>query len=204
MFFKVTFQFVSMIVIRHRVNTIKDLKETPERFGVEVDIRTWGNSLILHHEPFEKGELLEDFLSNYNHKFIILESKVERIEFAVLEMAKKYGIKDFFLLSVNPPFMWKLMNEGFKKMNVRFSELEGLENCRLWADKVEWVWVDTWTKLPLDKNSYDELKKLNLKICLVSPEILGRPHEIKEYREFFAKNKMEIDAVCTDDCEAWL
>ncbi len=191
-----------MIIIKHRVNTVKELKETHERFGVEVDIRTWGKDLILHHEPFEKGELLEDFLSNYNHKFIILESKVERIEPTIIELAEKYGIKDYFLLSVNPPFMWNLMNKGFKKMNVRFSELESVETCKLWAGKAEWVWVDTWTKLPLDKKSYSELKK-HFKICLVSPEILNRPDEIKTYRKFFQDNKMDIDAVCTDDCKAW-
>lgn len=191
-----------MIIIKHRVNTVKELKETPEEFGVEVDIRTWGKDLILHHDPFVKGEKLEDFLSNYNHKFIILESKVERIENRVIELAKQYGIKDYFLLSVNPPFMWKLMNENFKKMNVRFSELEGTETCLLWKDKAEWVWVDTWTKLPLDRKSYDILKK-HFKICLVSPEILNRPQDISKYRKFFTDNKMEIDAVCTDDCEAW-
>lgn len=192
-----------MIIIKHRVNTVKELKETPEEFGVEVDIRTWGRDLILHHEPFEEGELLEDFLSNYNHKFIILESKVERIEPKVIELAERYGIKDYFLLSVNPPFMWKLMKEGFTKMNVRFSELESAETCLLWKGKAEWVWVDTWTKLPLDRKSYDILKK-HFRICVVSPEILGRPHEIAGYRKFFSDNKMEIDAVCTDDCEAWL
>ncbi|MBI2232425.1 MAG: hypothetical protein HYU56_00760 [Candidatus Aenigmarchaeota archaeon] len=191
-----------MIIIKHRVNTVKDLKETPEEFGVEVDIRTWGKDLILHHDPFVEGEKLEDFLSNYNHKFIILESKVERIENRVIDLAKQYGIKDYFLLSVNPPFMWKLMNENFKKMNVRFSELESAETCLLWKDKVDWVWVDTWTKLPLDRKSYDILKK-HFKICLVSPEILNRPQDIAKYRKFFSDNKMEIDAACTDDCEAW-
>lgn len=191
-----------MIIIRHRVNTIKELEETPKEFGVEIDIRTWGNALTLHHEPFEKGELLEDFLKHYDHRFIILESKTERIEPKVIELAERYDIKDYFLLSVNPPFMWKLMNEGVRKMAVRFSELESLETCNLWANKVDWVWVDTWTKLPLDKKSYDILKK-HFKICVVSPEILNRPQEIAEYKRFFVENKMDVDAVCTDDCKAW-
>lgn len=193
-----------MIVIKHRVNTVKDLKATEERFGVEVDVRTWGKDLILHHDPFVQGELLENFLSSYNHKFIILESKVERIEPAIIDMAERYGIKDYFLLSVNPPFMWNLMNKGFKKMNARLSELESVETCRLWAGKCEWVWVDTWTKLPLDKRNYDILKQLGYKICLVSPEMLGRLQDIQIYRKFFADNNMSIDAVCTDSCEAWI
>lgn len=191
-----------MLIIKHRVNTVKELKETPKEFGIEVDIRTWGKDLILHHEPFEKGELLEDFLRNYEHAFIILESKVERIEPKIIELAETYGIDDYFLLSVNPPFMWVLTNKGVRKMSVRFSELESVETCLLWAGKADWVWVDTWTTLPLDKERYDKLKK-HFKICLVSPDMLGRPHEIAVYKKFFADNNMEIDAVCTDNCEAW-
>ena len=117
-------------------------------------------------------------------------------------MAESFGIKDYFLLSVNPPYMWVLTNKGIRKMAVRFSELESVETCLLWKGKVDWVWVDTWTKLPLDKKNYDVLKK-DFKICLVSPEMLNRPGDIKKYREFFSENKMEIDAVCTDVCVDW-
>mgnify|MGYP001578618545 FL=1 len=191
-----------MIIIRHQINTIKDLNATSEEFGVEVDVRTWGPDLVLHHEPFVKGELLEDFLRNYNHRFIILESKVERIEPRVIELAERYGIKDYFLLSVNPPMMRNLMYTSFTKMNVRLSEMESVETCMMWAGKAEWVWIDTWTMLPLNSDNYNRLKK-HFKLCVVSPEILKRPHEIAVYKKFFADNKMEIDAVCTDDCEAW-
>lgn len=191
-----------MLIIKHRVNTTKGLKALPKEFGVEVDVRSWKKDLILHHEPFQKGEKLDKFLKNYNHSFIILESKEERIEPRIIELAEKHGICDYFLLSVNPPFMRKLAEDGVRKMAVRFSELESLETCKLWAGKVEWVWIDTFTKLPLDKRAYKLLKKC-FKICIVSPELLGRPGEINSYKAFFKKNKMNIDAVCTDFPERW-
>jgi tripartite-type tricarboxylate transporter receptor subunit TctC len=68
------------------------------------------------------------------------------------------------------------------------------------AGKCEWVWVDCFTKLPLTREVYAQLKK-HFKICLVSPELLGRPSEIGWYREQLAG--MEIDAVCTDQGRDW-
>ena len=49
-----------MHTILHRINTIDLLEKTPSNFGVEIDIRSNGKSLILHHEPFEQGELFEE------------------------------------------------------------------------------------------------------------------------------------------------
>ena len=43
--------------ILHRVNTIALLEKTPSNFGVEVDIRSYGGNLIIHHDPFKQGEL---------------------------------------------------------------------------------------------------------------------------------------------------
>ena len=41
--------------IIHRVNTVKGLSKVPKDFGVEVDIRSEGKRLIMHHDPFEEG-----------------------------------------------------------------------------------------------------------------------------------------------------
>jgi hypothetical protein len=48
-----------MLKIIHRVNKIGDLKKISQEFGVEVDIRTYNNQLVLNHEPFEDGYSLE-------------------------------------------------------------------------------------------------------------------------------------------------
>ena len=36
-----------MLIIKHRVNSIKQLLDTPENLGVEVDIRSYKEDLIL-------------------------------------------------------------------------------------------------------------------------------------------------------------
>lgn len=184
-----------MLKIIHRVNKIKELKKIPKEFGVEVDIRTQNNKLILNHEPFECGDLLDDYLANFNHSFIILEIKEEGIEKKVIEVCKKHNVEKYFLLSISFPFMYLLSKQGRRKMAVRFSEFESIDTALTLKDKVEWLWVDTFTKLPLDKESYTRLKKTNFKICLVSPDRWGRPNEIKKYVNFLKDNEIEIDGV---------
>ena len=39
-----------MIFIAHRINTIRQLKDIPKECGVEVDLRDFGDRLILQHE----------------------------------------------------------------------------------------------------------------------------------------------------------
>ena len=43
-----------MILIKHRANKIKDLKKLNKNYGVEIDIRSKGKKLYLHHDPFVK------------------------------------------------------------------------------------------------------------------------------------------------------
>lgn len=186
------------IKIIHRVNKIEELKCIPKSFGVEVDVRTYKNKLILSHEPFSDGDLLDDYLSNFNHALIVLEIKEEGIEKKVINASKKHGIKNYFLLSVSFPFIYILSKNGVKKIAVRYSEFEDILTCLSLKNKVEWVWVDSFTRLPLDKESFAKLKSANFKVCLVSPERWGRQQDIEKYVDYLKDNKINIDAVMTD------
>ena len=46
-----------MIIIKHRVNKVKQLKSTRIDFGVEIDLRSNNNKIYLHHDPFKKEKL---------------------------------------------------------------------------------------------------------------------------------------------------
>ena len=190
-----------MLYIRHRINTVKDLKTVSNDMGIELDIRYEGDKLILHHDPFVTGELFEDLLKEYNHKMIILNVKTEGIEDEVLRLLKKYNVKDYFFLDVSFPALIKLTRAGEKNIAIRFSEYEPMEQCMSVKSMVNWVWVDCFTKLPLDDKVYKELKS-NFKICLVSPEL--QKHSTDKIKEFktIIKN-YEIDAICTKVPDVW-
>ena len=48
--------------IAHQINTIEELKCVPKEYGIEVDLRDYGDRLILQHDPFKDGENFEEYL----------------------------------------------------------------------------------------------------------------------------------------------
>jgi hypothetical protein len=85
-----------MIFCSHRINTIEQLKKIPTNFGIEIDVNTYSNKLILKHDPFGSGVLLKNFLNFFNHKFLIINVKTEGLEENILNYLIKHKIKNFF------------------------------------------------------------------------------------------------------------
>jgi len=190
-----------MEFIAHRINTVEELKKLPKEYGVELDLRDDLNGRIyIQHNPFEPGEDFEEYLKNYHHGTMILNVKSERIELKILEMVKSY-----FFLDSSFPMIWLLSNQGEKNIALRVSEVEGLDTPRNMAGKVEWIWVDCFSKIPIGKTEAEELKKLGYKLCLVSPELEGRDEDIEIYKKTIEKIGIKFDAICTKEynIERW-
>ena len=185
-----------MEIIVHRINTIDDLKTIDKNYGTEIDIRSLGSSLILNHEPYASGELLTDYLDEYKHGTLILNIKESGIENTVLSLVKERPyIKSFFLLDAEFPFIYNASKLGEKKMAIRYSEFESIETVSSFINKVEWVWIDTFNKLPIlepEKNVLNKFKK-----CLVCPERWDRKFDILNYKNELKNINFNIDAVMT-------
>ncbi|QQR49662.1 hypothetical protein IPF37_02360 [bacterium] len=186
-----------MLFIAHRINTIEELVKLPQHVGVELDLRDVGNDLVLVHDPFSTGQKFEDYLKHYRHGLMILNIKSERIELRVLELLKKYNIQKYFFLDSSFPMIVLLSKQGEHKIAMRFSEFEGLDSIFAMHGKVEWVWVDCFTQLPINKQNYALLKRLGYKLCLVSPELQGRDQDIEMYRDYLMREGIVFDAICT-------
>ena len=186
-----------MEYIAHRINTIEELKQLPTEVGVELDIRDRGDRLILQHDPFTDGEDFEEYLKFYKHGTMILNIKSERVEFRVLELLKNSKVKSYFFLDSSFPMIYLLSKSTEKNIALRFSEFEGLDTILNMENKVEWVWVDCFSKLPLDIENFKILKNKGFKLCLVSPELQAQPEKIEEYRYYLSQNHIVLDAICT-------
>jgi NDP-sugar pyrophosphorylase family protein len=196
-----------MLFCCHRINTIAELTHISFKYGIEVDLRdNLQGQIYLAHDPFVNGELFDNFLKFYNHSFIILNIKSERIEYKILELLKKYNIQNYFFLDSSFPMIYKLSIEGEKKIAVRFSEFEGIDTIINMKDKIEWVWVDCFTKNPLSFDVYKTLKNAGFKLCFVSPELQNQNEKIELYRDFFIKENIQMDMICTKsyNIERWL
>ena len=80
---------IKPVIICHRINTTRQLLNTPKKYGVEIDIRTFNNEIILHHDPLRKGEKFREWLKKFDHNFLILNIKEEGLEKYVITMLKK-------------------------------------------------------------------------------------------------------------------
>lgn len=191
-----------MLLIEHRVNSIEHLHRVPPERGIEVDVRDYDGDLRLVHDPWLSGERLEDLLVAYRHALLIFNVKCDGLEDRIMKLAAQYQVQDYFFLDLANPTLVNLTRRGVRQVAVRYSEFEPLEFALAFAGKVDWVWVDCFTHLPLASETYRRLHE-HFKICLVSPELQKHPRElIQSFRQQL--RDMPINAVCTDYCDDWL
>ena len=193
-----------MEIIAHRINTIDQLQNLNHNFGAEIDIRSFNNELVIGHDPFSNYVNLNDWLSQYKHKTLILNVKEEGLEEFLLSKMKFYKIKKFFILDQGFPYLIKTLMSGEKRCSVRLSEYESIETVLNLKGKVDWVWIDFFSKFPLNLEEYFILKKHKFKLCIVSPELQGHEESAcKDLKNYIKNNKMEFDAICTKNLNFW-
>lgn len=193
-----------MHIIVHRRNLIAELDATPIEYGVEVDIRSLGDDLVIHHDPYVAGDRFQDWIARYRHGTLILNVKEEGLEARLLALMAKHGIVDFFFLDQSFPFLIRTARAGERRCAVRVSEYESVETALNLAGLIEWVWVDCFTTFPLDGATARRLTDAKLNLCLVSPELQGRhPDEIAALRALLDAEGVKATAVCTKRPDLW-
>jgi hypothetical protein len=194
-----------MHIIQHRINTASALKTLDPCYGAEIDLRSNGQDIILHHDPYKDGPRFEDWLKNYCHGTLILNVKEEGLESRILDILAARKISDFFFLDQSFPFLLKTAKSGERRCAVRWSEYETFETVEAAAPLIDWVWIDCFTRFPILAEHVEKLKKLGLKTCLVSPELQGRwaPEEVIQARNTFKSIGFTPSAVCTKVPEQW-
>lgn len=194
-----------MEIVAHRRNSSVDLAATPPHLGVEVDIRASGGRLIVHHEPYARGEPFERWLDHFRHGLLILNVKEEGLEDRLCAHMAERGIERFFFLDQSFPFLVKTAARGERRCAVRVSEFESIDTALALAGQVDWVWVDCFTRFPLSEGDARRLKDSGFGLCLVSPELQGRDAaiEIPALRRLLDERRISAQAVCTKRPDLW-
>ena len=136
---------------------------------------------------------------------LILNVKEEGLESHLRTLLGARGIEDYFFLDQSFPFLVKWSKAGEHRCAVRVSEFESIETALNLAGKVNWVWVDCFTKFPLSVDDAMRLKNAGFKLCLVSPELQGRDAEIEipALASLLRARNIASDAVCTKRPDLW-
>lgn len=194
-----------MIIVRHRRNSREQLEATPEELGVEVDIRSCGGELIVHHDAFVDSERFEDWLEAYRHRLLILNVKEEGLEERLIGLMASRGIGEYFFLDQSFPFLIRTAKRGERRCAVRVSEFESIETALTLVGWIDWVWVDCFTRFPLVGAQARRLQQAGFKLCIVSPELQGgdAATAIPAMRDEMVREGIYADAVCTKEPELW-
>ena len=185
--------------ICHRINKICELQNLNENFGLEFDVRDdhISGELILSHDPFVHGDNLDLFLNEYKHKTLIFNIKSERVELKCLDLIKKNNITNYFFLDSSFPMIY-LLNKKYNNNNIasRLSEYEPFNFTENIKDFIQWIWIDCFSYLPLNKRLYEEIKKIKKNICIVSPELQGHFDKINKYKQQLNDDDIIPNAIC--------
>lgn len=159
--------------------------------------------LVLAHNPFENGDKFGLWLEHFQHKTLILNVKEDGLEELVVENLKDKGVSDYFFLDQPFPTLRKSVFAGLPAA-LRLSEYENpfsLENL-----KIDWIWLDSFTGdwSYLEKHSR-WLRSKKMKLCVVSPELQGRPLEGEPQLILNSLEKISLrpNAICTKIPEIW-
>jgi hypothetical protein len=194
-----------MIIIRHRINSINELLNIPIDYGVEIDLRSLGQELILEHDPFRNGTKFSEWLKHYRHKYLIVNLKEDGLETKAIDILNNFVIRNFFFLDQSFPSLYKLSRITPEYCSARVSDFEPISPALIL--KPGWLWFDShsgdWDYLV---ETFNLIDKKNIKTCLVSPELQreNSKAELGELKSILNKYSIKFDAVCTKFPDIWL
>lgn len=193
--------------IRHRINTASELLKVDPAHGVEIDIRSdvdQPGRLHLSHDPWQKGEDFEHWLSVYATRRhagpIAVNTKEDLLEDAVLEALRRFKVTSFFFVDTPlPTLVRRCWQQNEPHFAVRLSLVEKSDQVSAFEGKADWVWVDCFDRKPVGVEEVERLAG-KFKICLVSPELHGGcALDIEPFRSLLPY----ADAICTKDPSQW-
>ena len=159
-------------IIAHRINSLKNLISLDnDIFGVETDLRYYKNKLILSHDVNINGEKFDHFLKKTN-KTIFLNIKSSGILKNIIKLVKNKNVYFLDISFSEIDLLFKLNLS--KKILLRFSCYENFDLSNKYMKKIKWIWYDYFNDLKISIKHYRYFKKFNKKICLVSPDLLGK------------------------------
>ena len=201
-----------MIIISHRgywsAEKYKNSKVSFKKsfqfgFGVETDIRDHKGELVVSHDmPDDDSMLLCSFFSLYskygNNLPLALNIKSDGLQGKLKNLLKEYNITNYFVFDTSIPDGLSYLNEKMVYF-ARQSEYEVIPSL---YDKSDGIWLDGFKEnwITVDTIRGHLLNKKN--ICIVSPELHGRPFdgEWGRYKEMGVVLGADAEKImiCTD------
>ena len=84
------------------------------------------------------------------------------------------------------------------KVILRYSVYERLNLDLTYFKKIIWIWFDFFQNKKIDYKTYRYIKQRGKKICIVSPDLLGKKlSDVNKFIQYLNIKKIKVDAICT-------
>ena len=148
--------FKNISYIIHRLNNLNDIQSCDKKYGVEFDLRSNNNQIIVQHDYLNQQNdlvIFSDFVEEIK-KFAglkIINLKCEGIEDEVIKIINQHNVKNWAFLDMSMPYFVKyankiinrqIINFGYENLIVRFSDHEPIEYALSFRNKARFVWID--------------------------------------------------------------
>jgi len=173
-------------------------------FGTETDVRDCCGELVISHDMPTGGELkLDEFLAMVtNHPSeppltLALNVKADGMAQKFKEKLSAYPTLDYFFFDMSTPDMRSYIKLGLPT----YTRMSEYERQPIWHDMAAGVWLDGFDSDWFEDGLLLDLLQTNKPVCVVSPELHGRPHDALWHRILPLKRRANL-ILCTDLPEA--
>lgn len=147
-------------------------------FGTETDLRDRGGELVISHDP-ARGEALPAgaFFSAYRGHAqdlpLALNIKADGLQKLLAEALLEHQIRNYFVFDMSVPDMISCIKTGLRV----FTRQSEYEPEPVLYGQSQGVWIDGFTTDWVDEATIEKHLKHGKQVCLVSPDLHGRPFE---------------------------
>ncbi|MCL9657977.1 phosphodiesterase [Pseudomonas protegens] len=172
-------------------------------FGTETDVRDYNGKLVISHDiPDTDAITLQEFFQCLGGRRlpIALNIKSDGLRDLVLEEIQRSDIKDAFVFDMSVPDQKAYLLQDVIKVFTRMSEQE-LKPA--FYEESQGIWLDAFSSQWFGPDEIASILGHQKEVCLVSPELHGRPaltlwSRIKDHKITRSDNLI----LCTDTPEA--
>jgi hypothetical protein len=173
-------------------------------FGTETDIRdSLGRLVISHDVPSGSEQSLEEFLicacrfaTSKNQLTLALNIKSDGLAAAIAEQLRCRPQFDCFVFDMAVPDMRHYFSVGIPV----FTRMSEVEVTPSFFEQAAGIWLDSFDGEWYCNGVIEDILRAGKRVCIVSPELHGRPH-IKHWGQLKNLKEMEGIIICTDKPE---
>jgi len=148
-------------------------------FGIETDLRDAEGEVVISHDMPSGGEMkVQDFLdmcvSYPIGRPLALNIKSDGLRLVLKQYLKQRGIaeSEYFVFDMSFPDAMSYIAAGLPA----YTRISEYETSPLWLAQMRGVWVDAFHSEWYVEKDLSALLRKGKQICIVSPELHGRPH----------------------------